>query len=189
MKKYKRVRGLILGILIWGGFFVTSQVHADCWNGLPTTEPVPFGEEGCQNENPPLQGIYYSSGTAVYNCSTNYPGHTGENYCYAHPFMCTGTCGASGSGQCPTECRKTSCGTGYENASGCGKQDAGHPNSGCKSNQACCRPKNCNNCSNTAPDKPALSSPANGSSVSSTNVTLTWNLISGWGKACNGANN
>jgi len=56
---------------------------------------------------------------------------------------CVKNDGSGGGGGCPVECRANSCGTGYEDAAGCGPITATTPNFGCKSNQACCRPKTC----------------------------------------------
>lgn len=85
-----------------------------------------------------------SVGRTFYNCTTDGSGVTS---CYNHEYQCDTPCaggGGSSGGSCSAECRAgTTCGSGYTSASGCGPIDATHPNSGCRSTQACCRATSC----------------------------------------------
>lgn len=96
-----------------------------------------------------------------------------------------GACGchpSGGGGICHQEkdCRKSQAaggsgcnGSGLSPASGC---------SGCNSNQVCCSRQTC--CYPSDPTAPTLNLPTNGSSVTTTTVTLSWSPPSTWGDDC-----
>ncbi len=202
---------MVVAVLVYGvmvqnvkaGDCCSSQV---CKNNLCGSDPscsatCVGASVFCGTGNPPIiDGTCVRSYTNPYEvCDSGWSGWSvcGTNFCQSR--TCSnlpqlqirscggGTCGSAtptGGSSCPVECRANACGNGYEDAAGCGPIDAGHPNFGCRSNQAYCRPNSCDNCQDVAPGTPTLSSPPDGTSTLGTSVYLQWNPIGSWGVAC-----
>lgn len=107
-------------------------------------------------------GTDNGSGSCVY-------GPSGTFCCTTQGWYCT-------AGICGVAARPENITTGYCSTGGGGDGGDGGDGDG-------------DGCDDTKPEKPTLSSPVNGSSVSSTSTTLHWNTISEWGENCDGNDN
>lgn len=93
MTKRTGMRAVTVAIVLLGCLFVTKQVSAECWTGLPSNGPDPAGSDVCVSID---ESPWKSSGTEYYACSTDYIGSGGALLCYWHPWKCTDSCGAVG---------------------------------------------------------------------------------------------